>query len=148
MLHASKKTSPAVMLVLCVIAWRGVASTPAQSRNYGPEVRSFLSFIKQEEEELAFQIRNNEISRKEYVRSKNRLEIPKQTVLERFRKTREDHVPEFHVVVASEVDSLIPDGVAAMKTASIGATIAGKWRYVGRVLRGEAYYIVERISDN
>ena len=140
-------------------AWRALALVAAlasstltvialQSRGYGPEVKSFLSFIKQEEDELTFQIKNNEISRREYLRSKTRLDILKQSVLDRVRRTHEDLVPEFHVVIASEIDSLVPDGTALMKNIKPGGNMGSKWRYVGKVIRGETFYIVERIPDN
>ncbi|HEU4387596.1 MAG TPA: hypothetical protein VFV34_07350 [Blastocatellia bacterium] len=119
-----------------------------QTRTYGPEVRSFLSFVKGEEDELNFQIRRGEISRKAYVRSKNRFAILRQAVLDRVRKTGEDRVPEFNVVTAEEIQSLLPDGLASIKGVKPGGKIGEKWRYVGSITRGERFYIVERLTQN
>ena len=53
---------------------RGQAGS-LQDENYGPEVKSFLELCHHEEEELEFQIKHAEISRQDYIRSKNRIAI-------------------------------------------------------------------------
>jgi hypothetical protein len=119
-----------------------------QSDGYGPEVKSFLQFLQHEDTELEYQIKHNEITRKDYVRSKNRNAIHRETVLNIVRETGEDIVPELHVVAATEVNQLIEDGANAVKHIKRGAVIADKWRYVGSVMRGELFYIFERVSKN
>ena len=120
---------------------------PAQNESsYGPEVKSFLDLCKHEEEELEFQITHNEITRKDYIRSKNRLSIQRQMVLKRVKDSGEDVVPDLHVVTAAEITQLIEDGAKAIKGAKVGAVIADKWLYLGSVNRGETYYIFERLQ--
>jgi hypothetical protein len=125
-----------------------VGHTTAQNRRHGPEVRSFLSLLKQEEAELDFQIRHNEISRPEFTRSKNRIAVLRQAVLDHVARTRKDQIPEYHVVTGSELDTLIPEGLAAVKAAKPGDTIDEKWRFVGTATRGEQFFIVERVSKD
>lgn len=126
-------------------------ASPAQSpegSGYGPEVKSFLDFMRHEEEELEFQIKRKEISRRDYVRAKNRIAIHRQTVVDLARETGRDNVPELHVVVASEIEQLIEDGAAAVKEIKRGDIVAEKWRYLGSVRRGEMFYIFERLGKN
>lgn len=118
----------------------------AQSNGYGPEVKSFLELMRHEEEELEFQIRHNEISRREYLRSKTEIAIHRQTVLDLVKETGADYVPELHVVATSELDQLIEDGTRLIKGMKRGEIIANKWRYVGSVHRGETFYILERLT--
>ena len=118
----------------------------AQSNGYGPEVRSFLELMRHEEDELEFQIRHNEISRREYVRSKTQISIHRQTVLDLVRETGKDIVPEVHVVAVAEVDQLIEDGTRAIKGLKRGDTIENRWRYLGSVHRGETFHIFERLT--
>lgn len=113
----------------------------------GPEVKSFLELCRHEEEELEFQIKHAEINRQDYIRSKNRITIERQMVLKRAKDTGEDHVPDLHVVTATEIDQLIEGGIKAMKGVKIGGVIADKWIYLGSVNRGEIYYIFERLSE-
>ena len=119
----------------------------SQSDQFGPEVKAFLELMHQEEVELDFQIRHNEISRKEYVRSRNRIAILREHVLNRARQTGEDRVPELHVVVAAEVDQIVDGGTKALKGVKPGTTIEGKWRYLGALIRGgESFYTFERLT--
>lgn len=118
-----------------------------QSNDYGPEVKSFLDFMRHEEDELEFQIRHNEISRREYVRSKSRIAIHRQAVLNQARETGEDRVPELHVVTPQEIEQLIEGGTSALKGLKRGDVIKEKWRYFGSVHRGETFHIFERLTS-
>lgn len=119
-----------------------------QSNEHGPEVKSFLDLMRHEEDELEFQIRHNEINRRDYTRSKHRIAIHRQTVLNLVKETGEDYVPELHVVAASEVDQLIENGTKALRGLKRGGVIKEKWRYLGSVTKGEAFYIFERLKNN
>jgi hypothetical protein len=135
----------AVVLVwICIVA--GGVVYPAHSQNgYGPEVKSFLDLMRHEEDELEFQIKHNEITRKDYARSKSRIAIHRQTVLNLVKQTGQDYVPELHVVAAAEVNQLIEDATAALKGIKQGDIIKQKWRYLGSANRGEVFYIFERL---
>jgi hypothetical protein len=132
-----------LQLTICFLA--GGQNT--NSNGYGPEVRSFLDLMRHEEDELEFQIKHNEISRRDYIRSRARIAIHRQIVLNLFKETGEDRVPELHVVAVTEVDQLIEDGTAAIKGTKPGAIVKDKWRYLGSVHRGETFYILERLSN-
>ena len=132
---------------LCSSAAQHQAVHPNNSDRFGPEVAAFLELMRQEEVELDYQIKHDEISRKEYVRSRNRIAILRQAVLSKARETGEDRVPELHVVVASEVDQIVDGGTRALKGVKPGTIIEGKWRYVGSVTRGEVFYTFERLTE-
>ena len=117
-----------------------------QSTEYGPEVKSFLDLMRHEEDELEFQIRHNEISRREYVRSKTQIAIHRQAVLDAVKETGKDYVPDLYVVAASQLDQLIEDGTSAIKGVKRGGVIGNKWRFLGSVHRGEVFYILERLT--
>lgn len=135
-----------LVILLHLAALFQVSGKNAQSGGYGPEVTSFLDLMRHEEDELEFQIRHNEISRREYTRSKTQIAIHRQTVLDLVRETGQDHVPELHVVAALELDQLIEDGTRAIKGLKRGDVIGNKWRYLGSVHRGETFYIFERLT--
>jgi len=132
----------AQLLVVCV--W--VSGQSFQSGDHGPAVKAFLSYLQDEEEELEFQIERNEISQKGYARAKSKIAILRQTVLDIVKETGEDRVPELHVVSASEVSQLIEDGARALRGVKPGDIVQEKWRYRGRVTRGEAFYVLERLN--
>ena len=119
----------------------------SQSPAYGPEVRAFLDLMRQEEVELDFMIKHNEITRREFLRSKDKIAILRHTVLEMAKQTGEDHVPELYVKAAPEVDQLIENGLRALKGIKRGEVIKQKWRYLGSVTKGEVFYIFERLTQ-
>src|SRR6185295_6938711 len=121
-------------------------SSAAQSEDYGPEVKSFLDLMRHEDDELEFQIRHNEISRREYVRAKTAIGIHRQTVLDLVKASGKDYVPELHVVAAAEPDQLIEDGTKAIRGVKRGDVIRDRWRYLGNVHKGEMFYIFERLT--
>ncbi len=140
-----------IAIFLCLILVRGAVALPIAARNpqsngYGPEVRSFLELMRHEDDELEFQIKRNEISRRDYVRSKTQIAIHRQTVLDLVKESGKDYVPEIHVVAAPQLEQLIEDGTKAVKGIKRGDVIAEKWRYMGSVHRGELFYIFERLS--
>jgi hypothetical protein len=130
-----------LLQLLAVCSVRGI-----QSDGYGPEVRSFLELMRHEEDELEFQIKHNEITRPEYIRSKNRIAIQRQIVLARVKDSGIDYVPELYVQTASEINQVIEDGSVLIKSIKPGDVIKDKWRYVGIVRRGEIFYIFERLT--
>ena len=143
-MHASLTIRICLLILQLAVSFQVGART--QSNEYGPEVRSFLDLMRHEEDELEFQIKRNEISRREYVRSKTQIAIHRQTVLDLVKETGQDYVPELHVVAASELDQLIEDGTRAIKGIKRGDIISKKWRYLGSVHRVETFYIFERLT--
>jgi hypothetical protein len=135
-----------LLTVLLIFATAYVPARSAGQDDYGPEVKAFLDFLRQEEAELEFQINHNEITRRDYARAKNRIAVHRQTVLDMARESGEDYVPEIHVVAPGEVSQLIEDGLAALRRVKRGDVIAEKWRYRGSVTRGELFYIFERLT--
>ena len=118
----------------------------SQSPAYGPEVRAFLDLMRQEEVELDFMMKHNEITRKEFLRSKGKIAILRQTVIEMAKQTGVDLVPEIYVKAAPEVGQLIEDGLKALKGIKRGEVINQKYRYLGSVSKGEVFYIFERLK--
>ncbi len=133
------------ILLLMSISLR-VKAQSSQTDEYGPEVSSFLDLMRHEEDELEFQIKHNEIARREYVRAKAKISIHRQTVLNLVKETGKDYVPELYVVATSELDQLIEEGIRAIKGIKQGDVIDNKWRYLGSVHRGETFCILERLT--
>jgi hypothetical protein len=143
-----------VAILICLFFFFGLAFMQGlagsfqglQSNAYGPEVRAFLDLMRQEEVELEFQVKHSEINRRDYLRSKSKIIILRQAVLNMVRQRGEDHVPELYVKAATEVSQLIEDGLKAIKGVKPGEAVNQKWRYVGSVIRGEVFYIFERLT--
>ena len=142
-----RKATPFLLLVYLLLAFCLLTLAQQGEVAYGPEVKAFLDLCRHEETELEYQLTHNEISRKDYTRSKNRIAIQRQMVLKRVRETQEDLVPDFHIVTTTEVSQLIETGIKAVKAAKVGDVLEKKWLYHGSANRGEIYYIFERVND-
>jgi hypothetical protein len=136
-----------LVLVLVTLSCAFVQAQENQTPEYGPDVKAFLELCHHEEVELDYQISHDEITRKDFIRSKNRIAIQREMVLKRVKETGEDYVPDYHVVTAAEISQLIEDGMKAIKGAKPGKVIANKWVYMGTANRNEAYYIFERVQE-
>jgi len=123
-----------------------ICAAAQQANGYGPEVKSFLEYIRHEQDELEFMNRHNEISRREYLLTKNRMAVHRQTVLNLVQESGEDSVPELSIVTASEADQLIEDRTALLNNIKTGDVIKEKWRYLGSARRGETFYIFQRLT--
>jgi hypothetical protein len=134
------------LLVLFTLPMPALAAQ--QSNTYGPEVKSFLELMRHEDDELEYQIHHNEISRPDYVKSKNRIAVHRQTVLNLVKESGADVVPELEVVTAAELDQLIEQGARALRGAKRGTVINNKWLYIGNATKGQLFYIFERIHRN
>ena len=109
-----------------------------------PELAAFLGFIEDEEEELQFQLQNDEITPAEYRLSKARLGVTREAVLRIARGRKEGAVPELHVLLASELGQVLPEGLDALRGKKPGDRVSEVWRYHGSVSRGQTFYILER----
>jgi hypothetical protein len=145
-------TRAALILLAAVqisTGWSSAFNDQAQKQaEFGPEVESFLEYCRAEEHELEFQLAHNEISRREYIRSKNRIAVHRDTVLRIARASKIDEVPELHVVTVSEINALIEDGSRLISTLKPQAVVAERWRFISKVTRGEVFYVFERIAKN
>jgi hypothetical protein len=135
------------LICLVMLSCAFVRAQESQTLEYGPDVKAFLELCRHEEVELDYQVAHSEITRKDFIRSKNRIAIQREMVLKRVKETGEDYVPDFHVVTAAEISQLIEDGMKAIKGAKPGKVIANKWIYLGTANRNEAYYIFERMQE-
>ncbi|HMG34508.1 MAG TPA: hypothetical protein VKM94_11270 [Blastocatellia bacterium] len=134
------------VIFLCFAQLLCESAAVGQGSGYGPEVRSFLELMRHEEDELDFQIKHNEISHKEYLLAKNRIAVQRQSVLSLVKQRGEDAVPEIHVVTAGELDQLIEQNPDDVKRAKPGQVFDDKWKYVGKAVRGEVFFVFERIT--
>jgi hypothetical protein len=127
-----------LILLLCMAA--------VGRQSSGSEVERYLEFLREEQAELDFQLQRGEVTRPFYQRVSQRLRILKELIL-KHEKNGEGPLPEYHVVPIEELDGLMPDGRNKLKRARPQQVIDGKWRFLKTVLRGETFYILERLKD-
>lgn len=132
-----------VSLILCL-------SMPllAQTDIIHSDAQQYLEFLREEQAELDFQVRHGEITHPFYTRATNRLKILRDLIIVYGHDSQKDKMPEYHVVLAQELETLISDGFNKIKKAKPNQVIDDNWRFVKTITRGETFYILERLNNN
>ena len=111
---------------------------------FGPVITAYFTNIAEELNELEYQIQQQEISRNDYTRSKQRLLLQNQYVERHAIISGEDTIPDLQILTVDEVTTML--GVSETKSQSfrVGDVLAGKWQISGIEKRGERFFILER----
>jgi hypothetical protein len=129
-----------------------VKITPGQTQSPAAGLRgdiaSYLEFLQAERVELDFQVKRGEIDRAFYFRALQRLNILRSLVISYGRSGNLDRLPEFLVVPADEINSLIPDGRNRLKQTKPGQIIDGHWRFLKTVSTNETFYVLEHLDSS
>src|SRR5262245_58188529 len=134
------------------------ANPAAQQKNakFGPVVTAYLTGLGEELRELDYQIRRNEISRADYLRTKQRLSVLRRLV-ERVAAgnssgNMEDVVPEVQILAKDELKSLGPASELDPDHLTAGAGFDNQWRFFGVEPAGKTkrtqFFICERLRRN
>lgn len=124
-----------------------VITVGAQTPSLRADAEQYLEFLREEQAELDFQLREQEITRAFYQRASARIAILRELVTAYGRSRTIERLPEFHVVTAEELDALIPNGRKRVRQARARQLIDGRWRFIKVALRGETFYVLERVDS-
>ena len=111
---------------------------------YGPILTAYFTNLAEELNELEYQIQQQEISRADYTRSKQRLLLQKQFIERHAAISGEDAVPDLQILTADEIATMLGASEAKSHNFNVGDVLAGKWQISGIEKRGERFYILER----
>ncbi len=132
-----------VLIAFVGFAAAGQTKQPAKIA-FGPVITAYFTNIAEELNELEYQLEQQEISRSDYTRSKQRLLLQKQYVERHAILSGEDLVPDLQILTADEITTML--GVSDVKSQNlrVGDVLAGKWQISGIEKRGERFFIFER----
>ena len=136
-------------LLALVILLIGSPLTSGQARysddEFGPVVRAYLGYLKNEQEVVDDRVSRREISPGYYRRNSNRIRALRQIALRLARETQNDYLPELEAVTSDEFGLLFghPTPPATFKS---GEVIRNTFRFLGVVRSGEVFYIFARLD--
>lgn len=123
------------------------ARTPSQTSNeeFGPVVRSYLDYLRDEQKVTDDRISQREISRAYYLRNSHRIRALRQIALQIARSSKNDYMPELEAVAPDEMRRFFetppkPDDLRP------GAIINNTFRFLATVRAAEPFYIFERLD--
>ena len=139
-----------VLVLLCALGG-GVAAAQddlqeaTNEEEFGPMVRAYLGYLRDEQEVVDDRVSRREISPAYYRRNSNRIRALRQIAIRIARETQNDYLPELEAAARNEMKNLFerPPNPAALR---VGEVINNTFRYLGTVRAGEVFYIFARLD--
>jgi hypothetical protein len=139
---------PIVMVFIWGLSASQVAAQSRLSREdeeFGPVVRAYLGYLRNEQEVVDDRVSRREISRAYYRRNSNRIRALRQIAIRIARESANDYLPELEAVAADEMGTLFehPPRPATLR---VSAVLGGTLRFLGSVRSGEIFYVFARLD--
>jgi len=139
--------SAMLFCVLCVGAAQAQrAPSPADyDAEFGPVVRTYLGYLRAEQEVVDDRASRHEVSPAYYRRNSNRIGALRHMALRIARETRNDFLPELYAVTRDELGTLFepPPSPEMFRN---GEVVNNTFRYLGTVRSGDLFYLFERLD--
>ncbi|HEX6185554.1 MAG TPA: hypothetical protein VFZ44_16825 [Pyrinomonadaceae bacterium] len=143
------------LLALTLLLVSACASADAQRRQragaseeeFGPNVRAYLGYLRNEQEVVDDRASRREIDRRYYQHNSNRISALRQMALNIARESGNDYLPELEAVSLNEFDQLFNDPLPEVSELEPGLLLDYKFRFLGTVqTRGEKFYLFARLD--
>jgi hypothetical protein len=132
--------------ILSVLAIQTAATqTHQDDEQFGPVVRAYLGYLRNEQEVVDDRVSRHEVSRAYYRRNSNRIRALRQVALRIARESRNDYLPELEAVSRDEMGLLFerPPRTEELRE---GEVLRRTFRFLGVVRSGENFYIFARLD--
>ena len=121
------------------------AAAPAEE--FGPNVRAYLGYLRNEQEVVDDRASRREIDRRYYTHNSNRIYALRQMALRIARESGNDYLPELEAVSEDEFDQHFAEPLPKATDLQPGGVLEYKMRYLGTVsARGEKFYLFARLD--
>ena len=115
------------------------------SNDFGPVVRAYLGYLRNEQEVVDDRASRREISSTYYRRNSNRIRALRQMAVKIAKETQNDYLPELEAVTRDEFGLLFerPPKPQEMR---VGEVLHGTFRFLGVVRSTEPFYLFARLD--
>jgi hypothetical protein len=112
---------------------------------FGPVVRAYLGYLKNEQEVVDDRASRHEIKRAYYVRNSNRIRALRQIAIRIARETNNDYLPELEAAALDELGNIFehPPKPASLL---VGEVYSNTYRFLGVVRSVETFYVFARLD--
>jgi hypothetical protein len=117
----------------------------ADDSEFGPVVRAYLGYLKNEQEVVDDRNSRHEIKRAYYIRNSNRIRALRQMAIRIARESGNDYLPELEAAAVDELGNLFesPPKPASL---AVGEIYNNTFRFLGTVRSGDIFYIFARLD--
>lgn len=147
---------PALLPALLIVAACVFVSAPFNVRadqtsqrsdeEFGPVVRAYLGYLKNEQEVVDDRASRREVSPTYYRHNSNRIKALRQMAIRLARETHNDYLPELEAVSAGELGLLFGPQAPSPSSLKAGEVVRNTFRFLGVVRSGEVFYLFARLD--
>lgn len=139
------KLSGTVVLFLLLATCARAQQSNASEGEFGPVVRAYLGYLRNEQEVVDDRVSRREISAEYYRRNSNRIKALRQIAVRLARDTHNDYLPELEAVAGDEL-GLLFEHPPQPGTLRVGALVRNTFRFLGTIRSGEPFYVFARLD--
>jgi len=134
-----------IALTSAVDAQRPVSSRGDSEADFGPVMRAYLGYLRDEQEVVDDRISRREITPSYYRRNLNRIRALRQMAIGLVRASGNDYVPELEAVAADEFKTLFenPPRIGSLRPNQV---LNNRFRFLGVVRTGEPFYVFAQLN--
>ena len=136
-----------LLLVFCALT--PVNATPSiqvSDDEFGPVVRAYLGYLKNEQEVVDDRASRREVSTTYYRHNSNRIRALRQMAIKLARETHNDYLPELEAVSGDEMNILFGSNPPQPAGLRAGEILRNTFRFLGTVRSGETFYLFARLD--
>ena len=124
---------------------RAILSTSDKDAEFGPVMRAYLGYLRNEQEVVDDRVSRREITVTYYRRNSNRIRALRQMATRLVRSSGNDYVPELEAVATDEQRTLFenPPTTASFRPNEV---LNNKFRFLGIVHVNEPFYVFARLD--
>jgi hypothetical protein len=147
-----KRRLPALLIVAlfvlpCVPKLEAKRTTQRSDEEFGPVVRAYLGYLKDEQEVVDDRVSRREVSATYYRHNSNRIRALRQMAIRLARESNNDYLPELEAVSAGELGLLFGPQAPAPARLKVGEVVRNTFRFLGVVRTpGEVFYLFARLD--
>lgn len=132
-------------VLTCVSVFGITQARRNEDKDFGPVVRAYLGYLRNEQEVVDDRISRREISATYYRRNSNRIRALRQMAIQIARQSRNDYLPELEAVARDEL-GLLFEQPPRPETLHNGEVLHHTFRFLGSVRAGEIFYLFARLD--
>lgn len=122
---------------------RGIAG----GDEFGPIVRSYLDYLRVQQDVVDDRVSRREIDRRYYLHNSNRIRALRQMAVRIARDSENDYLPELEAVSQGELEQLFDAPLPKPSALKAGELLEYKFRFLGAVVSGgEKFYLFARLD--